>query len=443
MTTLFGREVRLLVCPQCGAPVEGARTGPLRCAYCHASIVVTQRDDPIEVRHASHQDQWRWRPWPTSVQRYVLRGKLDPAFGEQVGRRWYEVHRACLEVESPPRELQDELFALTRLIEPTIRAGARQVRAMLESALEGVNVPGYRQELCGHLVRNAVRAGDQAAALAWLGRMDARSDDLRAGSAFRVACAFVRAAEGDAPGVLAAVGEESEAVAFVEEDEAAACAFRSHALEQLQRPEEARRQLLAFSTSINPRTGHARKVELYAFVQDDAPFPLASATWSSLGFDPKRAPMPSVAHVQPTHLPWPTHYPAIHWAQWDSHWAQWDSRMPPWKGAAIGLACGLFLAVMIAGPGVMIPGMWEWVAAEACARAGYDGERFSRTTSQRPDGATEHHFQCYVAGSRTPEEISLYPSLILLERVGLPLVVGLMGVGAATAWYRRRRPLGT
>src|SRR5947208_1567289 len=42
----FATEVRILTCPQCGAPIQIARQGgQIQCGYCHAPLTVGARDD--------------------------------------------------------------------------------------------------------------------------------------------------------------------------------------------------------------------------------------------------------------------------------------------------------------------------------------------------------------------------------------------------------------
>src|SRR4051812_30358435 len=42
----FSTDVRILTCPQCGAPIQMARQGgQVQCGYCHAPLTVGARDD--------------------------------------------------------------------------------------------------------------------------------------------------------------------------------------------------------------------------------------------------------------------------------------------------------------------------------------------------------------------------------------------------------------
>src|SRR5690242_11299112 len=51
---MFGTHVRVLLCPQCGAPIESAVVGgQARCTYCNAVGVLAGRDDsPLFQAHA-------------------------------------------------------------------------------------------------------------------------------------------------------------------------------------------------------------------------------------------------------------------------------------------------------------------------------------------------------------------------------------------------------
>src|SRR5262249_12984883 len=52
--TVFSRELRLLLCPGCGAPIEGAiEGGMVACRYCGASSMLAPRDESHEARAAA------------------------------------------------------------------------------------------------------------------------------------------------------------------------------------------------------------------------------------------------------------------------------------------------------------------------------------------------------------------------------------------------------
>jgi hypothetical protein len=51
---MFSRELRLLLCPQCGAPIEAAIAGGVvACNYCRASLMLPARDESHDVARAA------------------------------------------------------------------------------------------------------------------------------------------------------------------------------------------------------------------------------------------------------------------------------------------------------------------------------------------------------------------------------------------------------
>ena len=156
-----------------------------------------------------------------------------------------------------------------------MRHASETVRAVLESALDCLDEPTFRQELCGHLVRDAVRARDVSSARDWLEQMDPRPTDLHADSAYRLAKAFILAVEDDAQELLDVVGRDSVQVAIAVEEEAPACLFRVHAYERLGDAELSRKQLHVFMSQSSP-LGGTRAYDVHAFVAD-AQLPIALA----------------------------------------------------------------------------------------------------------------------------------------------------------------------
>jgi hypothetical protein len=271
---------------ECAAPIASPRGEPvLCCEYCGASLTIGGRGGAIAVgtgavseaeRIATLQTGWRRRRLrPGSVAHFVSEEKLDVSKADEAWQRWHAVRRACLGSESTPYKTQEELFHLSLLLEPSLRRTSETVRAVLESALDCLDEPAFRQELCGHLVRDAVRVRDVSSARDWLEQMDPRPTDLHADSAYRLAKAFILAVEDDAQELLDVVGRDSVQVAIAVEEEAPACLFRVHAYERLGDAELARKQLHVFMSQSSP-LGGTRAYDVHAFVAD-AQLPIALA----------------------------------------------------------------------------------------------------------------------------------------------------------------------
>src|SRR5258708_6215332 len=70
----FSTDVRILTCPQCGAPIQLSRQGgQIQCTYCHAPLTVAARDDTT-IHHAAG-------PTLTEAERYQGLWSQAAAFG--------------------------------------------------------------------------------------------------------------------------------------------------------------------------------------------------------------------------------------------------------------------------------------------------------------------------------------------------------------------------
>lgn len=140
----------------------------------------------------------------------------------------------------------EELCFLTRAL--VVKAEAQgdllRVRALIESALECIQLPRQRAILLGMITRAAVRAGDIDSAMGWLSGFEPPAE-LESESELRVSTAVVATARGDFQTVLQALGQASEQVAIQDALDPQADVFRANALERSGRVDEARAQLQA------------------------------------------------------------------------------------------------------------------------------------------------------------------------------------------------------
>ena len=83
-------------------------------------------------------------------------------------------------------------------------------RALIDSALQVIDSPHHAQVLRAQLARSALRAGDGAAAEAWLALCDARSEDLLADTAYRFARAYLDTVRRSYGAVILNLGSGSE-----------------------------------------------------------------------------------------------------------------------------------------------------------------------------------------------------------------------------------------
>jgi hypothetical protein len=245
--TVFSREMRLLLCPQCGAPIEGAiEGGALSCRYCGASSPLRPRDESREAAKAAAppamseaerfqrlREQHVPPPVPPPSLAYLcIDGWLPPA----------NVPQGFAEFQSARQELAaggafgaaERLFFLAMVLYEHLAFEHKdaEVRALLETARDVLSDPVHRQVIHGMLARNAARAGDPAAAEGWLHLMDPRSTHLHMETAYVLSRAYVSTREGDFASVLRTLGSRVGDVPLAENYDLLCGLLRANALER-------------------------------------------------------------------------------------------------------------------------------------------------------------------------------------------------------------------
>lgn len=246
-TTNFTAEIRIFLCEACGAPLDAPlQGGQFMCTYCRATNAVSGRDErptlgmpampvPIDegerIRRLQMQDGRPLVP-PPSLMSLIPHGQIEPWRVQEVFSVYQGTRKEVRATHSP--DAGERLFFLTLIIANHLgstREDAR-LRAVLETALDTLELPRHRQVLRGMLSRNAVREGDAMAAERWLAPCDARSDDLASDSSYRVSRALIDTARGDYRAVIALLGPTEQHVPIDDTMDSSAAVLRANALEK-------------------------------------------------------------------------------------------------------------------------------------------------------------------------------------------------------------------
>jgi hypothetical protein len=247
MDTTFSYDLRVLMCEQCGAPLEiGVAGGHAQCRFCGAAHAVVGRNERPVLEVAAqapvheHERIARLRAQdgrpllpPPSLQGLMPDGNLPDWKVNEAVAVWQGSRR---EVRATGNfEAAERLLFLTMVLSNKFAAAGdfKRQRAMFESALEVFTLPRHRQMMLGYLARSAVRAGDLKAAQSWLAPCDPRSDDLQSDSAYRFSRAMLDTALGNFPAVLQLLGPMPNDVPIMDAMDPACAILRANAHEKM------------------------------------------------------------------------------------------------------------------------------------------------------------------------------------------------------------------
>jgi DNA-directed RNA polymerase subunit RPC12/RpoP len=271
--TVFSRELRLLLCPQCGAPVEAAIAGgAVACKYCGAALMLPPRDESHDVAHAAappqmgeaerfqrlrEQDNRPLLP-PPAIQHLCINGHLPPNLFQEARlsfqRAWQEV------AAGGSFGAAERLYFLTFALYQHLSAERKdaEVRALLETARDLLPDPRHRQLLHGMLARNAARANDPHAAEEWLKLLTAHSADIHMDTAYRFSRAYVSTRAGDLGTVLRVLGTQIDDVPIADPYDSVVGMLRANAHERTGNWQAAVQQLSQLATTtVNGASGLA------------------------------------------------------------------------------------------------------------------------------------------------------------------------------------------
>lgn len=247
----FAFEIRASCCWSCGQAVMGADGSRVACTRCGQPVDLRPRagflraggapmpgPQPPQLRA---QDGRPLLP-PPNIAFLWENGNLAPHREPEALMAWQGARqRASTDVGAG-----EELCFLTRALVVSAEAQGDQLRmrALIEAALEQIQLPRHRAILLGMITRAAVRAGDVQSAMGWLSGFEP-PQEIESDSEHRVSTAVVATARGDFPTVLQAVGQAFDHVAIQDALDPQADVFRINALECSGRIDEARAQLQA------------------------------------------------------------------------------------------------------------------------------------------------------------------------------------------------------
>jgi hypothetical protein len=248
MRTMFTAEIRVLLCENCGAPLEAPIDGgALACTYCRAQNVVATRDErptlgmpavpmPIDederMRRLRTQDGRPMMP-PQSLMYLMSGSSFDPSKVQEAFLVYQATRKEVKATHSP--DAAERLYFLTLIASNYLAEtndDARR-RAILETSLDTLFLPRHKQVLRAQLSTAAAREGDLVAAERWLAPCDARSDDLDSDSAWRVTRAYIDTVRGDHRAVLAVLGHLDNQIPIADARDPQAAVLRANALERL------------------------------------------------------------------------------------------------------------------------------------------------------------------------------------------------------------------
>lgn len=245
MKTVFDYQVRVLLCENCGAPLEAMPSAPVvRCKHCNAENRVGVRTEGFSIpqRHVSEPERigrlrmQDGRPLvaPQSIAHLIEGGDIPPWRLQEAVAVWQSARR---ELRAAPsnHDAAERLLFLTLALSNQFTSShdLMRARAMYESALEVFAMPRHRQMMYGFLSRLAAREGDLESAEAWLRPCDPRPDDLESDTAFRVSRALIETARGRYQEVGNLLGWQHEAVPILDAFDPIASIIRANALERM------------------------------------------------------------------------------------------------------------------------------------------------------------------------------------------------------------------
>jgi hypothetical protein len=257
---------RWLPCDSCGNATQIPNEGLTGfCPHCRAPIQFGPRPDttvPASPPTDEKARRERLRPQdgkpllPPPGFEQLISGSEVPPHKMQEARMIWSATRKQLAAQPGDFAASDRLSWLTMILRNTL-TDERQIRALVEGALEVLILPRHRQGLRGDLSRGATKLGDLESAEAWLAGCDPRSEDLQCDTPYRVSYALLETARGRFHEVLVLLGGTEEEVPIEDLMDGIATVLRANAWERMGRVDAAESVLTKFMA----RGGQARVIE--------------------------------------------------------------------------------------------------------------------------------------------------------------------------------------
>lgn len=291
----FSTDVRMLTCPQCGAPVQiGKQGGQAQCGYCHAPLVVQARDDsavhptgPQLTEAERYQGLWAQaqtfgaKILPPEMLQVLHGGALTP---DRVGGALNIWRMYCAQASAGDAHAGENAVLITGSLSSYFAVVAKdpaRQRALYESTLEALRAPHQKQVVRGLLARSSLKAGDVQSAKTWFGACDAHSPDLQADTAYRVTYACLATVHNDFRNVLAALGPNPQSIPIALPSRLVTDVVRANAHEKLGDMNSAVGQLIQSGQTIAAgKTAIPEIVEANAYMHlCPQSLPLAMRSW--------------------------------------------------------------------------------------------------------------------------------------------------------------------
>lgn len=254
----FSHEIRVLMCLQCGAPLD-AETGGCRikCDYCGVVNEIMPRQPETQLQHAAISEEERmhrlWAqngksiPPPDAVKKLLSGGFLKKKKLEEAIKLFNSTRQ---ELEAGDNFAASERLTHLVLVLYNYYVQAKDTkrqRAILESAVEALRLPHHKQYALGILCRCAVKDNDLQAAKEWLKTCDPHSDDLQADTSYRIGRALIDTAEGRFDKVHLVLGEGAQDVPIADGFYEVALVLRANAWEKRGHLDKARSLIKGYS----------------------------------------------------------------------------------------------------------------------------------------------------------------------------------------------------
>ncbi len=261
----FSTDVRILTCPQCGAPIQASlQGGHIQCTYCHAPLAVSARDDRTVQRPAGpgltepERMQGLWaqaqafgdKQLPMEMVQVLSGGALTP---DRVGMALTIWRAYCQRASQGDFAAGEFAVLMTGSLSSYFAVVANdptRQRALFESTLEALREPTQKQVVRCQLARSSAKAGDLRSAGTWFAACDPASPDLQADTAYRVTYAYLATQHGDFRNVLAALGNAPTAIPIALPSRLQVDVIRANAYEKLGDMNTAVMQLVASAQGI-------------------------------------------------------------------------------------------------------------------------------------------------------------------------------------------------
>ena len=250
MNTAFSHALRVVICPACGEAVHGSPAGgTVPCPLCEADVHLPPRDEqplPEGLTRGSESERLeRLREQdrssvelPSDLSHLASARSLVPERLGDALTAWQELRRR---LQAGDGAAEDAFYGLTLLLQRhmTGQDDDLQLRAVLETALEVLASPSYRQVMRCSLALEAARVDDIAAARDWLAPCDPRAYDVTADGGYRHAAAYIATRERNPQRVIEVLGPRGRDVPIAADRDVVCTLLRAHAYERLGRMADA------------------------------------------------------------------------------------------------------------------------------------------------------------------------------------------------------------